>query len=142
MATWGGVGFIVAMTGVLVLMVTLYNGMGLGVFLPAGFPAPGLVLEALQPFAAASATIHEAGLPHTFSERQNVRIGGDLRRLLAYMYATQCCVVLSISTGSQRSASPFSGSSRWRAIRISAAVWTPSSPLRRAARGCWKWVRQ
>lgn len=36
----------------------------LGVFLPAGFPAPGLNLEALQAFAAAGATILEVGLPH------------------------------------------------------------------------------
>ncbi|MEU9267174.1 tryptophan synthase subunit alpha [Streptomyces sp. NPDC048251] len=36
----------------------------LGVFLPAGFPAPGLDLEALQAFAAAGARILEVGLPH------------------------------------------------------------------------------
>ena len=37
----------------------------LGVFLPAGFPAPGLDLEALQAFAAAGARILEVGLPYS-----------------------------------------------------------------------------
>lgn len=37
----------------------------LGVFLPAGFPAPGLDLEALQAFAAAGARVLEVGLPYS-----------------------------------------------------------------------------
>lgn len=51
----------------------------LGVFVPAGFPAPGADAVALRTFATRGAGILEIGIPHRFSERQSVRIEGDLR---------------------------------------------------------------
>ncbi|MGW3971038.1 hypothetical protein ACWEFD_17285 [Streptomyces ardesiacus] len=51
----------------------------LGVFLPTGFPSPGDDSAALRIFADRGAGLIEVGIPHHFSERQSVRIGGDLR---------------------------------------------------------------
>ncbi|MER6367207.1 hypothetical protein ABT255_02305 [Streptomyces mirabilis] len=51
----------------------------LGVFLPAGFPSPGDDSAALRIFADRGAGLLEVGIPHHFSERQSVRIGGNLR---------------------------------------------------------------
>ncbi|MFE6939680.1 hypothetical protein [Streptomyces chartreusis] len=50
----------------------------LGVLLPAGVPSPGDDSATLRIFADRGAGLLEVGIPHHFSERHSVRIGGDL----------------------------------------------------------------